>query len=77
MSISEQVLSDQKPLNSKKVDKLRASLKNRQISVVKPSRPDRSGINSEIVIEKKLAHGNYKIKLNCANKYLLFLFYLF
>lgn len=57
MSISEQVLSDQKPLNSKKLEKLRTALETRKISTVKPSRPDRNGINSEVVIEKKLAHG--------------------
>lgn len=59
MSISEQVLIDQKPLNSKKLEKLRTALETRKIAIVKPSRPDRSGINSEVVIEKKLAYGKY------------------
>ncbi|XP_031628108.1 nuclear pore complex protein Nup214-like [Contarinia nasturtii] len=57
LTISDQIRSEQKPLNASKLDALRkATLSSRKINVIKPSRPDRQGINSEIIIEKKLAH---------------------
>lgn len=64
LTIGDQIRNEQKPLNAVKLDALRkATLASRQINIVKPSRPDRQGINSEIIIEKKIAHGKLTGKL--------------
>lgn len=57
MTISDQIGAVRKPLDSRKLERLREQLANRPIPVVRPSRPDRIGLNSEVVIEKKLAYG--------------------
>lgn len=57
MTIGDQLQNQQKILSLEKVERLRKIIKNRQISTVNPARPDRRGLNSEVVIEKKLALG--------------------
>lgn len=57
MTIGDQIQNQQKVLSLEKVERLRKIIKNRQISTVNPTRPDRKGLNSEVVIEKKLALG--------------------
>lgn len=56
MSLCEQVKQDRERLSKEKATALRELLASRtSISIVKPLRPDRKGVNSEVVIEKKLA----------------------
>lgn len=58
LTIGDQIKNERKSLNVTKLDALRnATLGSRQVNVVKPSRPQQKGINSEIIIEKKLADG--------------------
>lgn len=57
MTIGDQLQTQQKVLGSEKVERLRKIITNRHISIVNPTRPDRKGLNSEVVIEKKLALG--------------------
>lgn len=65
MTIGDQIKNERKPLKSNKVDELRrATISSRNINLVKPSRPDRKGLNSEIIIEQKLAEGKKKYRLN-------------
>lgn len=44
-------------LNEQKVDRLRSVAAGRKIWTVKPTRPERKGLVSEIIIEKKLMLG--------------------
>lgn len=57
LTIGDQLQSQQKALDPEKTECLRKILTNRKIWEVKPSRPERKGLNSEVVIEKKLALG--------------------
>lgn len=57
MTIGDQLQKEEKPLDPIKMSKLRKVLTNRPITSIRPSRPDRKGLNSEVVIEKKLALG--------------------
>lgn len=58
LTIGDQIKNERKLLNPKKLDSLRkASLNSRNVNLIKPSKPDRQGINSEVIIEKKLALG--------------------
>lgn len=60
LSLCEQVQAETERLSYDKLCSLRAVLKNRKtISVVKPMRPERKGLNSEVVMERKLALGNF------------------
>lgn len=65
LTIGDQIKNERKALKSNKVEELRrATISSRNINLVKPSRPHRKGLNSEIIIEQKLAQGNYKNQLN-------------
>lgn len=69
MSLCEQVKQDRDRLSKEKATALRDLLATRtSISVVKPLRPDRKGVNSEVVIEKKLAQSKWNYCL-CSNFY--------
>lgn len=57
MTIGDQIKHERKPINTQKLQKLREATANRKINVIKASRPERKGLNSEVIIEKKLAHG--------------------
>lgn len=58
MTIGEQIKNERQPLNARKVDALRKlTLGSRQVNFIKPMRPEPKGINSEFIIEKKLASG--------------------
>lgn len=58
LTIGDQIKNERKSLDAKKLESLRAAtVGSRQVNFIKPSRPDRKGLNSEIIIEKKLAYG--------------------
>lgn len=57
MTISDQITAERRPLDRHKLGKLNETLLNRPIRTVKPSRPNRKGLSSEVVIEKRLAYG--------------------
>lgn len=58
MTLSDQIKHERKALNSNKLEMLRnMTLNSRQVNFIKPSRPDRKGLNSEIIIETKIANG--------------------
>lgn len=58
MSLCEQVRRDTQGMSADKMAALREQLRQHtNIPVVRPKRPDRKGINSEVVIEKRLAQG--------------------
>lgn len=58
LTIGEQIKNERRPLNAKKIDALRkVTLGSRNVNFIKPMRPDRKGLNSEVIIEKKLASG--------------------
>lgn len=58
MSIRDQMSSDRKTLDAKKLDALRSiTLEKRQMNYVKPTRPARKDLSSEFIIEKRLAYG--------------------
>lgn len=58
MTVGDQIKNERKILDAKKLDELRkATLSSRNIRIIKPSRPERNGLNSEVIIEKKLAEG--------------------
>lgn len=60
LTISDQIKNERKTLNADKLHSLRElALKGRPANFVRPSRPDRKGLNSEIIIEKKIANGNW------------------
>lgn len=62
LTIGDQIKDERKSLNIVKLDALRKStMEKRQINFIKPSRPDRRGINSEIIIEKKIADGKFEM----------------
>lgn len=53
VSLADQVQSENAKLTSKKLKNLRNLLANRDVVTIKPQRPDRAGLNSEIIREKK------------------------
>lgn len=57
MTISDQVTAEHKPLDKKKLERFREILAKMPIRTVRPVRPDRDGLSSEVVIEKRIAHG--------------------
>lgn len=58
MTISDQICSERKPLNTRKIDELRHILEKRPVQTIKPLRPDVSSyMRSQVVIEKRLASG--------------------
>lgn len=58
LTLGDQIKHERKLLNIAKLGALRQlTLKGRQVNLVKPSRPEQRGINSEIIIEKKIADG--------------------
>lgn len=58
MSLCDQVKLETERLSNEKMTALRDMLKYRNIiTVIKPKRPERKGLNSEVVMEKKLAQG--------------------
>lgn len=60
LTIGDQIKNERKALDTKRLESLRkATLGSRQVNCIEPSRPDRKGLNSEIIIEKKLAYGNF------------------
>lgn len=60
LTIGDQVKNERKVLNTNRLDSLRkVTLSSRRVNFIKPSRPDRKGLNSEIIIEKKLAQGKF------------------
>lgn len=64
LTIGDQIKNERKSLNVAKLDALRkATLGNRQVNLIKPSRPDRKGLNSEIIIENKITDGKFQIIL--------------
>lgn len=64
LTIGDQIKNERKALNATKLDALRKStVASRKVNFIKPSRPDRKGFNSEIIIEKKLADGKSLIRL--------------
>jgi hypothetical protein len=54
MSLIDQVQNENSKLTSKKLNNLLNYLNNREVVVIKPQRPKLPGLNSEIVIEKKI-----------------------
>lgn len=58
LTIGEQIKNERRPLNATKIEALRkVTLGSRNVNFIKPMRPDRKGLNSEVIIEKKLASG--------------------
>lgn len=58
LTIGEQIKNERQPLNARKIDVLRKlTLGPRNVNFIKPMRPEPKGINSEFIIEKKLASG--------------------
>lgn len=54
MSLADQVQNETSKLTSKKLKNLRNLLTGRDVTTITPQRPDRVGLNSEIIREKKL-----------------------
>lgn len=64
LTIGDQIKNERKALSAPKLNALRKfTVSNRSVNLIKPSRPDRKGLNSEIIIEKKLANGRPKMSL--------------
>ena len=62
LTIGDQIKNERKALNASKLNALhKFTVSNRLVNLIKPSRPDRKGLNSEIIIEKKLANGRSKM----------------
>lgn len=57
MSLCDQVKFDTERLSTEKLNSLRDMLKSRKILQISPKRPERTGLSSEIVIEKRRAQG--------------------
>lgn len=57
MSLCDQVKLDTERLSTEKLNSLRDLLRNRKILQITPKRPERTGLSSEIVMEKRKAHG--------------------
>ncbi|XP_065089839.1 nuclear pore complex protein Nup214 [Ochlerotatus camptorhynchus] len=53
LTIADQVREDARRLSEAKMSSLRDMLKNRKVVTVKPSRPDRIGLNSEVVLQRR------------------------
>lgn len=53
MNIGEKIRADAQRMTDVKMDALRKSLRQRKIVTVKPGRPDRVGLNSEVVRERR------------------------
>lgn len=63
LTLGDQIKNERKMLNADKLNALRnVTLKGRPVNFVKPSRPDRKGLNSEIIIEKKIANGKTNLE---------------
>lgn len=54
ISLADQVQNENSKLTNKKVKNLRNLLANRSVVNIKPQRPERAGLNSEIIREKKM-----------------------
>ena len=54
IALRDQVENENRKLTNKKLKNLRNLLAGREVVTIKPQRPDRAGLNSEIVREKKL-----------------------
>lgn len=68
LTISEQIKNERRPLSTKKIEALRkVTLGSRNVNFIKPMRPDRKGLNSEVIIEKKLASGT---KIDSASSFI-------
>ncbi len=57
MSLCDQVKLDTERLSTEKLNSLRDMLKTRKILQITPKRPERSGLSSEVVMEKRKAQG--------------------
>lgn len=64
MSLCDQVKLDTERLSTEKLNSLREMLKSRKILQVTPKRPERTGLSSEIVMEKRRAQGESNLVLN-------------
>ncbi|XP_055636378.1 nuclear pore complex protein Nup214 [Toxorhynchites rutilus septentrionalis] len=53
MTIADKVREDACRMNETKMSSLRNMLRNRKITIIKPGRPDRVGLNSEVVRERR------------------------
>lgn len=54
MSLADQIETEASKLTDKKLKNLRNLLAGREVAIIKPQRPIRSGLNSEIIREKKI-----------------------
>lgn len=61
MSLCDQVKLDTERLSTDKLNSLRDMLKTRQILQIVPKRPERTGLSSEIVMEKRRAQGLFEL----------------
>ena len=68
--MADQVHHETSKLTNQKLHDLKNMLKERQTIVIKPNRPDRIDLNSEIIIEKKaqILNRMKKVKVTSANK---------
>lgn len=57
MSLCDQVKLDSERLSNDKLNSLREMLRSRKILQITPKRPERIGLSSEIVMEKRRAQG--------------------
>lgn len=53
LTIADQVREDARRLSESKMSSLRDMLKNRKVVTIKPSRPDRVGLHSEVILERR------------------------
>lgn len=73
LTIGDQIKNERKALNASKLDALRKfTVSSRSVNLIKPSRPDRKGLNSEIIIEKKIANGMLKTFIVKIGSFLMF-----
>lgn len=60
LSIANQVKAENEKLTEQKMSAIKNLLANRQTAVIKPNRPERTDINSVVVLEKRY-QGNISI----------------
>lgn len=68
MSIADDVAADTARLTNEKLQALRDILRNRRIVTIKPKRPDRPGLNSEVIREKRNLVAKKDIAINNKTK---------
>lgn len=62
LSMADQVKAETEKLTNEKLSTIKRLLKNRQTVVIKPSRPERSDINSTVVLEKRYQAMKQRVK---------------